>query len=69
MRYDSCARLLLRHAGLDPASSRRASARREEFFSPRTWAGWTPDLVRGDGVRMGRVCPNPRLTRRAMPCR
>ncbi|TRB02460.1 cytochrome c-type biogenesis protein CcmH [Rhizobium rhizogenes] len=34
---------------LSQESSRRASARRESFFSPRTWAGWIP--VTSTGMR------------------
>ncbi|HCD82352.1 MAG TPA: hypothetical protein DEQ45_00720 [Agrobacterium sp.] len=34
-------------------SSRRASARRKESFSPRTWAGWIP--VTSTGMREASV--------------
>ncbi|QCM11971.1 hypothetical protein CFBP6625_16020 [Agrobacterium tumefaciens] len=39
----------LRHSGLEPESSRRASALRETPFSPRTWDGWIPAQGRNDG--------------------
>ncbi|QCL88130.1 hypothetical protein YA62_002095 [Agrobacterium sp. LC34] len=39
----------VRHSGPEPESSRRASARRNDSFSPRTWAGWIPAQGRNDG--------------------
>ncbi|PTV74008.1 hypothetical protein DBL06_15245 [Agrobacterium pusense] len=40
------------HSGLEPESSRHASARRESPCGPRTWAGWIPAQDRNDGWKV-----------------